>query len=328
MNGDFEYEIEDDSAVLYGGNFTKRSKLTIPEHLGGYPVTKIGEGAFSNKGIEKVYFPEGLIFIGERAFSGNELKQVTLPDSIRIIDSFAFERNNLNEINIPKNVKLVTANSFTLNNLEKITVNKENTFYMDVEQSCLCTKDGESLVLGTSMGFIPETIKQIFPEAFHSMMLPRAIAIPEGVEYIGEAAFANSGIYEVQLPSTLKTIKRYAFVRNHLKDVYLPEKIDFLGNASFADNEIKYIFLTSKNVSFEPNPLLRSGDRADITLFIDGDATNGSFLMNDFITTIYISQNNQIEELEIKLKESNKAWDIVGEDELRKIYNMKRMFAA
>lgn len=35
--------------------------------------------------------------------------------------------------------------------------------------------------------------------------------IPNGVEYIGELCFANSGIGEISLPSTLKEISEDAF---------------------------------------------------------------------------------------------------------------------
>lgn len=69
-DGDFEY------VVLPGGTaqiteYTGRSKaVTVPDTLGGYPVTSIGAKAFfRNTMLENVTLPDTVTSIGDEAFS-------------------------------------------------------------------------------------------------------------------------------------------------------------------------------------------------------------------------------------------------------------------
>ena len=57
---DWEYEIEDDTAVITGYNGDETS-LLVPPVLGGKPVVKISDGALAdNTSIEAVYIPDGI----------------------------------------------------------------------------------------------------------------------------------------------------------------------------------------------------------------------------------------------------------------------------
>jgi hypothetical protein len=73
-----------------GGN------VTIPSTIDGFPVTAIGEGAFSpsysaSNGITAVSFPSSLISIGDSSFLFcKDLASVTIPDSVTQLGEEAF----------------------------------------------------------------------------------------------------------------------------------------------------------------------------------------------------------------------------------------------
>lgn len=58
---------------------------------------------------------------------------------------------------------------------------------------------------------LPESTKAIETEAFYGDTSIREVVLPEGVETIGERAFANSGVTKVNLPETLTYIAPDAF---------------------------------------------------------------------------------------------------------------------
>ncbi|MDR0920651.1 MAG: leucine-rich repeat domain-containing protein [Oscillospiraceae bacterium] len=115
-NGVFTYIVADSKATItdWAGEV---SDITIPETLGGYTVTAIGEEAFkNNKTIITVDIPDSITSIGKSAFEGcttlwvisfsenlefttipakafydcNSLINITLPANITTIENLAF----------------------------------------------------------------------------------------------------------------------------------------------------------------------------------------------------------------------------------------------
>ena len=70
--------------------------ITIPSTLDGYPVTSIGDGAFTEcTRLAGVTIPHGVTRIGNDAFNGcTSLASVVIPDSVRSIGDCAFEECN------------------------------------------------------------------------------------------------------------------------------------------------------------------------------------------------------------------------------------------
>ncbi|MBQ4427268.1 MAG: leucine-rich repeat protein [Oscillospiraceae bacterium] len=85
----FTYEISDNSARItgYSGGETT---LVIPEALGGYPVTVIGESAFKDCGAESVILPKSIVSVEENAFAGAKLRVLSFFDNIEYITDGCF----------------------------------------------------------------------------------------------------------------------------------------------------------------------------------------------------------------------------------------------
>jgi len=101
-DGDWQYTLDGSNAVITGylGN---AADITVPDTVGGYTVTEIGENAFWGSSIETVSFPDTLTNIDQYAFKGCEsLYEVTLPAGIQGIGQYAFyDCTSLDEITIP-----------------------------------------------------------------------------------------------------------------------------------------------------------------------------------------------------------------------------------
>jgi hypothetical protein len=123
--GQWTYIIENGGATITASTAT--GAVTIPSELGGYAVTRIGDGAFyASNGLTSVIIPDSVTSIGNRAFQnctgltsvsiGNgvtsigveafrnctEMTSVVIPDSVTSIGNGAFQGcTGLTSVDIP-----------------------------------------------------------------------------------------------------------------------------------------------------------------------------------------------------------------------------------
>ena len=58
---------------------------------------------------------------------------------------------------------------------------------------------------------LPSTLKRIEYSAFENCKSLKSISLPNGLEYIGERCFRESGLEFISLPPALKTIEENTF---------------------------------------------------------------------------------------------------------------------
>ncbi|MCR4616043.1 MAG: leucine-rich repeat protein [Clostridiales bacterium] len=99
---EFFYTVDKDNSVILTGYAGNSTVVNIPEKIGSYTVTKLGDRVFENCGnITGVSIPASITSIGAYAFDGcSNLSSVTIPASVRELDKFTFAGSGIGNINV------------------------------------------------------------------------------------------------------------------------------------------------------------------------------------------------------------------------------------
>ena len=264
------YTVADGQAKITGYSNNGPQYVSIPDTLGGYPVTSIGNFAFSQKNLKVLELPSTLTSIGTWAFSNNQLTVLDLPEGVTSIGQGAFADNQLHTITLPSTWTSIGSSAFSGNKLASLVIPEGITSIGDYAFS---QNQLQSIV-------IPSTLKNIGSSAFGRNQLT-SLVIPEGIESIGDYAFNTNQLQSLSLPSTLTSIGSSAFSGNKLASLVIPDKVESVGNFAFSQNQLEVIFLPSSVTSigdwaFSSNPLNAAVVPAGVTNIGSGAFTNNS----------------------------------------------------
>ena len=211
--GVFEYSVKNNEATItkYVGS---GGELVIPDTLGGFKVTAIGDNAFSGCSdlSGNLVIPESVVSIGIGAFHScrNLTGDLIIPDSVTTIGylAFAYCSGFDGELIISDNI---------------------NSIEMGVFIGC------EGLIGGL---VIPERVTTIGNRAFENCSgFTGDLIIPNSVESVGNSAFAYCGGFDGKLiiSSKLATIGWNAFTccRGLVGDLIIPDSVVSIGNTAF-----------------------------------------------------------------------------------------------
>ena len=76
------------------------------------------------------------------------------------------------------------------------------------------------------------------------------VAVPEGIETIGDLAFYNMGIEQVTLPEGLESIGEYAFADNELEEITIPASVTHIGYRAFYGNNLTSVTIDGDESRF------------------------------------------------------------------------------
>lgn len=162
-------------------------------------ITRICDYALANcKSLESVTLHEGLKEIGYHAFNAcYGLTEVDIPASIELIEQAAFK--------------------YTIG-ITAFNVKEGNTRYKVVDKALISSDDKELI-------------------AYPIASAGQKYVVPEGVEVIGEGAFATAPFEEVVFPESLKEVAGSAFHQcDKLLEVNLPDATETIGTQAFCLN--------------------------------------------------------------------------------------------
>ena len=216
--GRYTYIITDDGAVITKVDIDSRGEITVPDRLGGYDVTRIGNEAF--RGCEYIYsiiIPESVTTIGIMAFyKCTRLKRITVAEdniAYRSVDGVLFTKDGENlvcypagkedaEYSVPDSVKAIGGHAFAwCNGLERVA--------------------------------IPDSVASIGAGAFYYCKNISDINIPQSVTVIETTVFFGcSGITDISIPEGVTEIHSQAFSYcTGITAIVIPDSITKLGNA-------------------------------------------------------------------------------------------------
>ena len=265
------YTVINGEASLGGGSSSSLAiststtgAITIPSTLGVYPVTSIGNYAFSDcSGLTSVTIPGSVTSIGDRAFyKCSGLTSVTIPDSVTRIGSYAFDGcSGLTSVTIPSGVTSIGYGAFAhCSGLTSVTIPNSVTSIGD-RAFYGCS--------GLTSVTIPDSVTSIGMNAFYNCTGLTSVTIPSGVTSIGYAAFAYcSGLTSVTIPDSVTSIGPGAF-----------SSCGGLMSILVAENNPQYISANSLLLSKDGKTLIQgiNGNVAvpDSVTSIGGDAFYG-----------------------------------------------------
>ena len=204
--------------------------LVVPDTIDGYPVTAIGQDAFSYcKSLRTVTIPESVTSIGASAFQGcTALYSVNLPEGVTSLESSLFSGcTSLHTLDIPENVTSIGSYAFKGSSLSARTVIPEsvtsigefafyNTPYLTARQ-----QEDPLVVLGDGILIDGSTCTG-------------DVVIPENVRQIADYAFFGSTLTGVSLGNGVTRIGRSACMDcKSLRCVTVPESVTFIGREAF-----------------------------------------------------------------------------------------------
>lgn len=213
--GNFTYSVYDGEATLTGC-IDATGDIVIPETLGGYPVTRIGDQAFENcENLVSVKIPEGVTIINADVFYYcRNLISVIIPDTVKTIERGAFFYcEKLISITIPNGVTSIGSLAFyNCESLETIIIPDSITYIAD--------RAFESS--GITSIVIPKSVDYIYDRTFSNCGKLTSVVIEDSVKYIDTDAFRSCGnLKTISLPKNLKTVQRNAFLNcSNIENVY------------------------------------------------------------------------------------------------------------
>ena len=180
----FKYDVYEKEATITGGKI-EGDQLVIPEKIGGFPVTGIGDEAFRKNKFTSIQLPDSIVNIGWNAFRNSK---------------------NLKTIRLPKNLKVIGSRAFSnCAKLETINFNnKLNGIDYGAFSGCI------SLTKIT----LPKNVEYIADNSFAKCYKLKSIKLNEKLETIGEDAFyMNYDLKTITIPKNVDVVRKYAFER-------------------------------------------------------------------------------------------------------------------
>lgn len=174
--GDFTYTVSDGNAVITKYS-SDESNVVIPDTLGGYKVTGIGDSAFLNL---------------------TKIKSITIPASITHMDYGAFMNCTIEQINIPSIESWLGITFET---------NKESSNPLYTGNAYLYI-DGKAV---TDI-VIPSTVETVPDMAFYNYKGLKSLTVSNGVKTIGKKAFQKcSNLSDITISGNVQKVDDYAF---------------------------------------------------------------------------------------------------------------------
>ncbi len=273
QEGLFYYTVSDGEATIVGEAGYFQNALTIPETIGGYPVTKIGENAFhGGYFLRYVSIPESVTYIEKNAFVDSGFFCYVIHGKQTQCDPAAFplgatfyshpeapltypehaERFNLADYPCnPFLLERVTEGNFTyaLYNGEAILLDCEAVGDFVVPNrlgGCPITYIGPDSIRGESfICTLPETVRSIGTDAFDvpNPSPTYLTKLPRELKRLSDNAMIPVQLLDLSMPEGLEEIRSFAFGVLKGDKLVIPGTVREIGEWAFHNSEIRQIVL-------------------------------------------------------------------------------------
>ncbi len=281
--------MEDGTARVTKWKNHRAKAAEVPGSIDGHTVASIAPNAFANCDVETIVLPERLRTIGFRAFYPcRNLKSVSFPDGLEFIGREAFLYcSKLEKVSFPSKLTFLGENAFRGVPLKEVILPEGLVYLGDYAfwNGGNCRK----VVL-------PGSIAHFGAYVFQGQLKLKDVTVSEGLQTIGEAAFASSGVKSIKLPESMKTIEGGAFAYCEslqtvetggcetigeqafafcpkLKSVTFGDNLQMIGSAAFLDHGMKEIRLPASLKGIGNSALYPMKPKSPLTITVSGDVT-------------------------------------------------------
>lgn len=234
----FTYTVNNGEATITKG--LDIGAIVIPEELGGYPVTTIGENSFAANDITSVVIPDSVTTIENGAFYNcGYLNTITFGKNVTSVGNSAFQ--GCEELKTVHGYDITSWCNINFGNYSANPLYYAEDLYLDGQ-------------LVTEL-IIPENITAIKDYAFSGYKKLTAINLHNKVESIGKGSFyLCDGIDTISIPSSVISIGKDAFYNvSNLSSVHISNlaawcNIDFENNLSNPLYYAQNLYLNDRQV--------------------------------------------------------------------------------
>ncbi len=207
-------------------------EIVIPSEYEGKPVTAVKAQGFAlnrAEGLERIVIPEGVTSIGENAFYNlNTLEGAVLPDSLIEMGMYAFAGcTTLQDIEFGSGLSVIPVGAFGGCAIASLTLPETVTdIYYDAFRGC---RKLTSVTLPNSVTYLGSSV-------FAECEALTEVTLPKGLASIENATFRACGsLAKIEIPAGVKSIGSSAFDGCALKEIVLPEGVERIGDRAFYD---------------------------------------------------------------------------------------------
>ena len=269
------------------------TSVTIPGS-----VKEIAREAFrGNTTLARIVISEGVEVIGRRAFADTKCTSVSLPSTISSIDDGSFDTNGKPTFTLAANINIRFDSipafySYIANdrkagtyafNLPLVSKKADDYEYYETRYGAVLTRyTGNSTRVRIPATIGGVAVKALFGEEsgpfFYGTFKEKklvAVQIPEGISYIGGAAFAKNELENITIPNSVTYIGDGAFSNNQLTSVTIPNSVTYIGGGAFSNNQLTSVTIPNSVIylsGFTSNNQLTSVTIPDSVTYIDGFA--------------------------------------------------------
>ena len=288
-----------DGVTYIGDSAFVQNQLTRVDIPGS--VESIGEYAFTDNQLTRIEIPESVTSIGEHAFTNNQFASITTPANVRTIDKWVYSQNPLTEVTISGNVTAIELLAFENNpDLHLVTVEADDPPVLHEHAFSNADRGQIDLVVprdkrqeyldngwhgfrSISYGiFTVDNIKYGITSRTEVMVVDysgtaAAVTIPETadngqfpytVTAIGEGAFQNKELTNVEIPVSVTSIGQRAFMDNQLTEVAIPGRVESIGFHAFFNNPDLGLVTAGANIPALDATAFANANRDQIDLLV------------------------------------------------------------
>ena len=225
------------SAIEKIGNYAFGDIVTLTSIDVGSNLVTGWNAFYGSKNLVTINLKSGARKIVDGFLAGTGITEFVVPEGVEEIGKDAFSGNKqLTKLILPSTLKTIGEGAFSNTGLKEIVF---PATMKTIPYGILDNTQIEKIVLS-------EGVEEIGDYAFANNKLLKSVVLPSTLKKIGRGAFKDSNLESVILPSGLEEIAEEAFSYNKLSAVTLPTYLKTLGDHSFSNNNLKEVTLPSR----------------------------------------------------------------------------------